>query len=186
MKTKRYGYQVLQLVKKKLPKLYDKHIKGRQAKFIDEHIPIGEDVCNGVKVGCIPKDLRLLWALSCLFQQTLKARKVIRTSEACQVIYDGALSCIGMVCDVMFWMLISHSLGLFYKNKEKARFSFVIQPDWSVMKVSFENLSSGQKNTVKQTICDALVHLIGCQMEISEMAIYAKSRVEEERKCQPI
>lgn len=194
MKTRKYGNEVLQMVKKGLPELYNQQIKGRRTEFVNKYklILIGKACsCSGKKVGCVTKDLQLLYALGSMFDQLGRSsfsfnKKAIRcASEACQVINDRVLSCLSSVCYVMFWSVIKSSFCS--SQHDKKQFFLCIQPDLSIVSERYTDIPANlleleSEKYAKKTVYDALLYIIEQQMEFSRLALYMKSHIRKTLK----
>lgn len=178
-RARHHGKEVLNLVKRTLPEFYNQHIKGRQAKFINEHKPIESierDSSKEEKIGRVTKDLQMLWALGEMFHQLADDSGILRegsirgVSEAYQAISDLALDSSGAACKVLLWSDIRRRLEPSLKQ-----FVFRIQSDWSLTRELCACMPTDLVEQAKQAIPGRLLFLIERQMGICNLVTYVKS-----------
>jgi hypothetical protein len=175
VKTRQYGNEVLKLVKKKLPKIYNQFIKGKRDAFIDGNKPIEAKFWGeGKKVGHVPKDLQMLWALGKMFHQLADTSFVLRKKmvggplKACLAISDIAMNSLGNECIMLLWWVVAH-------RRAKSQGFLVIQSDWSITRESFEGLPPDQIEGIKICKYEEILFLIELNIAIIGLAMYTKS-----------
>ena len=176
-KTRQYGNEVLKLVKKNLPKIYNQFIKGKVAKLIDENKPAkAKFLGEGKKVGRVSKDLQLLWALGQMFHQLgnssviLNRRGVKGPQEACMLATQFAWRTLSVTCCMLLWHAIC--------NKGRKNSFLCINHDWSITQEAFADIPPDKIEGIKRSGSDRLLFSIETQIGIIMMAEYTSSCVK--------
>ncbi|MFH1178658.1 MAG: hypothetical protein V1711_02995 [bacterium] len=178
---KKYGNEVLKLIRERLHGLYRQHIKGKR-KLMEEYgtIENRDDFNHWEEIGHVNKDTRLLWALSELFYKqfldfvgssprVMKEVEIQNPQKVYREMQYIAIFCLHTLCFELFWLVI---LGRF-SSLPKNEFLF-IKNNWSIFRVADEDKQKDWTEEQKPLrVGEGILTLIKVQIDVINFAAYA-------------